>query len=428
MLDKLQSLVDDLKNTSSSNDKVEIIKDYLEDNKDLQKIFYYVYHPTYQYYVSSANCKKNKSLSKGSHKNIFELLDNLKDRTITGHDAIAAVNSFTSKNENYKDLIHNIIDKDLKIRVGDKLVNKSIPDLIPAFEVALAEKYEEKIVDFSEGWFSSRKLDGARCIAIVDSNGNSTFFSRTGKTFDTLSNVASAIRDADIKNVVLDGELCLFNADGSENFQAIMKELRRKDHAIPNPSYKIFDVLSHEEFFSRKGEAGNILEKRLEKLCNLLDKNKSSILSALKQEKIRDQDHFLELVKESSDCGWEGLILRKNSTYKGKRSKDLIKYKSFFDAEYKVIDCEMGPFRYVQNNKEKEEVMLSCVMIEHKNNIVRVGSGFTIEQRKFFHNSPKDIIGKTITVQYFAESENQNGGVSLRFPVIKHIYEGERDM
>jgi len=428
MLDKLQSLVDDLKNTSSSNDKVEIIKDYLEDNAELQNLFYYVYHPTYQYYVSSSNCKKNKTLLRGSHKNIFELLDDLKDRNITGHDAIAAVNAFVDNNKNYKELIFSIIDKDLKIRVGDKLVNKAIPDLIPEFSVALAEKYEEKIVNFKDGWFSSRKLDGARCIAIVDSNGNSTFFSRTGKTFDTLGNVASAIKEAKIKDVVLDGELCLFNPDGSENFQAIMKELRRKDHAIPNPSYKIFDVLTHKEFFSKKGDSGNNLEKRLAKLSLLLEDNANLVLGALKQEKIKDQDHFLELVKESSDNGWEGLILRKNSEYKGKRSKDLIKYKSFFDAEYKVIDCEMGPFRYVYNNKEKEEVMLSCVMIEHKNNIVRVGSGFTIEQRKFFHNHPEDIIGKIITVQYFAESENQNGGISLRFPVIKHIYEGERDV
>jgi len=38
-----------------------------------------------------------------------------------------------------------------------------------------------------------------------------------------------------------------------------------------------------------------------------------------------------------------------------------------------------------------------------------------------------DIIGKTITVQYFEETKNDKGGISLRFPTVKHIYESERD-
>jgi hypothetical protein len=32
---------------------------------------------------------------------------------------------------------------------------------------------------------------------------------------------------------------------------------------------------------------------------------------------------------------------------------------------------------------------------------------------------------KTITVQYFEESQSQNGDYSLRFPVVKHIH-GEK--
>jgi hypothetical protein len=37
------------------------------------------------------------------------------------------------------------------------------------------------------------------------------------------------------------------------------------------------------------------------------------------------------------------------------------------------------------------------------------------------------IVGKTITVQYFEETTNDKGGISLRFPTVKHIYEGVRD-
>jgi len=86
----------------------------------------------------------------------------------------------------------------------------------------------------------------------------------------------------------------------------------------------------------------------------------------------------------------------------------------------------MGPFRYVKNGAECEEDMLSCVMIEHKNHIVRVGSGFTIEQRQEFYQNPKKILGKIITVQYFSESENQDGGLSLRFPTFKFLHGAAR--
>jgi len=67
-------------------------------------------------------------------------------------------------------------------------------------------------------------------------------------------------------------------------------------------------------------------------------------------------------------------------------------------------------------------------MVEHRGNIVRVGSGFSIEQRRLYHAEPSKIIGKTITVQYFEESKNQNGEYSLRFPVIKYVFDNERDV
>ena len=65
------------------------------------------------------------------------------------------------------------------------------------------------------------------------------------------------------------------------------------------------------------------------------------------------------------------------------------------------------------------------VYIEHKGHKVAVGSGFSQEQRLKYTQEP--IVGKTITVQYFEETKNDKGGISLRFPTVKHIYENERD-
>lgn len=426
----LNGFVRELRATSSTIDKVDIIEDYTSSNEEgsnfIKKILLYTYHPTWQYFVTSDNLKKKSSLRGKSYKSIFDLLDALKGREITGHDAIGAVNTFIDSH-GYEELIHCIIDKDLKTRAGDKLINKAIPNHIPEFSVALADKYEPNLVDWKDTWFVSRKLDGLRLIAVVDENGNSTFFSRTGKTFDTLDIVAGGIKALGITNVVFDGELCLVDDNGNEDFQGIMKEIRKKDHTIPNPSYKIFDMISHDEFYSKKGLQNKVYEHRYNNLLTVMKENSCVCLSVLAQEKIKNDDHFQEWIAKSTKEKYEGLMLRANEPYKGKRSKDLLKWKIFHDAEYRVIDIEFGPFRYVLNGKEQEDTMLSCVTIKHKGYDVRVGSGFSIEQRQYFYKSPKQILGKIIRVNYFEETKNQDGGISLRFPTLAYIYGEERD-
>jgi DNA ligase-1 len=432
--DYVWAMVRDLRATSSTIDKKAIIEDYCHINNTgavfTKKILLYTYHPLWQYNITSDNLKKKNHLvaRKNEYKNFFALLDALKSRKITGHDAIAAVNSFVEQYSEYEELIHCVIDKDLKTRAGDKIINKAIRDHIPEFSVALADKYEPKLVDWKDGWYVSRKIDGARCIAIVDSDGNTTFYSRTGKEFDTLGVVRDGIKNLGVTNVVFDGELCLVDDDGNEDFQGVMKQLKKKDHTIPNPSFKIFDMISHDEFYSKKGEKNRPYSIRYNNLREVMRDNTCTCISVLGQELIKDDDHFGEWIGKAKEYGWEGLMLRADAPYKGKRSKDLLKFKSFFDDEYKVVDVEMGPFRYVKNGAECEETMLSCVMIQHKGYIVRVGSGFTIEQRQEFYQHPEKILGKILTVQYFEETKNQDGGISLRFPTFKILHGDSREV
>ena len=97
------------------------------------------------------------------------------------------------------------------------------------------------------------------------------------------------------------------------------------------------------------------------------------------------------------------------------------------DAEYVVVDLENDVHRVIVDGAEVEELMLKNVIIEHKRNQVRVGSGFSHEQRRHYFENPNDILGKQITVQYFEESQSKSGEYSLRFPVIKAVYDTARD-
>jgi len=426
-MEELRSFINQMQATSSSLDKVKILK---QQSEFIQKVIEYTYNPFKQYHVTSKTCIKNSDLcGHGLALDLFDLLDKLNTREVTGHDAIKLINRFAAnypRTDNV--LIYNIIDKDLKIRTGAKVINKAFPGLIPEFNVALAQNYEPKLASFGENvtekWYASRKLDGVRCLAVVDIEGNCRLYSRMGKEFTTLDKVKQAIEATGVINTVFDGEICILDKEGNEDFQSVMKEIRRKDHQIENPSFMVFDMLSGEEFNNKKGS--HSLSTRLWRLRTFIEslENKNT-LRYLDQAEITDERHFDKWAQMAGDNNWEGFMLRKDVGYEGKRSKNLLKVKTFFDAEYKVVDCDFGPMSVVRDGKEEQETMLAQVYIEHKGHRVKVGSGFSQEQRIKYMT--EDIVGKTITVQYFEETHNDKGGISLRFPTVKHIYESRRD-
>ena len=425
-LNYLQSFIDEMNDSSSGNYKIETIKKH-SDSKFLQMIFNYTYNPYKKYNVTSKNCKKNSDLlgHANTYGSIFTILNDLANRVSTGHTSIANVNRFILENIQHETLIYNIIDRDLKMGASTSSINKVIPGCIPTFKVALANPYNVKRVDFKSGdWYGSRKLDGVRCICRKE-NDIVTFFSRSGKEFLTLGNLENEILKIP-GNFILDGEICMVDKDGNEDFQGIMKQIRKKDHQIEKPKFFVFDYLTLEQFDNQTGITP--LTFRLELGKNSLPENiNSDMLEFLPQEQLTTEEQFTEMAKAAEDAGFEGIMVRKNVGYEGKRSHNLLKVKKFHDAEYTVLGTTNAFIRWTENGKQVERECLSNITIEHKGCKVNVGSGFSKEQREMYFKSPQDIIGKTVTIQYFEESENQNGGFSLRFPVLKHVYTNGRD-
>ena len=430
MIEKINNFIEEMNSSTSTNDKVKIMSCV---DKDIRKVLYYTYNNFMQYNITPKVLEKRSDLCNKYTKfdSIFALLDSLNYRLITGHKAIEESNGFIYNNPEYKNLFYLILDRNLKIRVSSKLINKSCPGLIPTFNVALANKYDEKTkkkVDFNKDvWYVSRKLDGVRCLVIVDDKGKAKSFSRSGKQFHTLSLVEKEIEKLGVKNIVYDGEMCIVDDNGDEDFQNIMKEIGRKDHVIQNGLYQIFDFIPYSMFSKGYSNSGTF-SQRIFALQSLMLGESLKYLDFLEQTPVTSFNELDELTQTASEKGWEGLMIRKNTIYQGKRSNDILKIKTFHDDEYKVVDVFNGPLRYIKEGTEVEEEMLSGVAIEHKGNIVRVGSGFTIDERKHLFNNPQDILGKTITVQYFEESQNQNGEYSLRFPVIKVIHGDKREL
>ena len=307
ILDKLQNLVDQLNETTSSNEKKEILAKGAD--KEIQSLFKLIYG-SIEFGITSDGIKKAEKMKsefehEDSDDDIESILQKLHARTYTGYNATTFVNQYISRHEKHRDLIYNIIDKNLKCRIDTSMINKVFPNLIPEFECALANDYfKRKDVNFDKDvWYASHKLDGLRCITIIE-DGVVSCYSRNGKEFQTLDVLKKHLEKLGLDNVVFDGEICIVDENDDEDFQTIMKEYNKKGHTISTPRYKVFDMLSLEEFYSKSSK--RILSERISAIKKVIKSDK--IIDILEQIKIKDQKHFKELFDMAIENFWEGLI------------------------------------------------------------------------------------------------------------------------
>lgn len=286
--------------------------------------------------------------------------------------------------------------------------------------VALAKNMEDcKVADLSN-YYISRKLDGVRCIAIVGTD-RVDYWSRSGKRYTTLEALTPEILDTFTAGTILDGEICSVDEHGNEDFQSVMTEVRRKNYTMKNPRYMVFDLLTYRAMdnciYSTRS-----LGVRLAALDSILHNAVTPHLCCVRQVKYTPKD-FETLQVRAAENNWEGLILRKDTQYNGKRSSDLLKVKAFCDDEYTVTGVEFSdmPKMGLYN-------VIGSIKIMHKGNEVSVGSGLSISQREAWAKNPNLIIGKVVTVKYMEETKNLSGTYSLRHPVLKCVYGEVRDV
>ena len=431
MLNKLLYCVQQLNANNSSTYKIKKFKELYDAGYINKELWNLIYDKDVLFHITSDKIDKNLNVCRSNKDYKGDIIELLKDLYVqySGNTALAIACGFVNNNAEYKQLIYDVIDKDLHIGMTAKSINKAVPGFFPEFNVALASPNNGTMPD--ENWVIERKLDGTRCLCLIDSNGKVKFYSRKGKEFHTLDVLKNELEDfvalhPEYKNKVLDGEMCIIDDNGNEDFQGIMKEITRKDHTINNPSYCVFDLLNLEDF--NKGCSTETYKPRLNKLKTFVETIKSSHIKLIEYA-YYTPEVFATWQKKVLDNGWEGLIARKDVPYEGKRSRNLLKYKNFSDAEYVVKDVVLdGNATILVGGKTQRIKCVQSLVIEHKGYIVNVGSGLTQQQRIEFAEHPEHIIGKTITVQYFSETTDKEGNLSLRFPTIKYIYGRERDV
>lgn len=200
----------------------------------------------------------------------------------------------------------------------------------------LAQNYEDRKeeINFIEGVWVQCKLNGARCVA--SKNG---LFSRKGSEWKSVPHINQALQrffDAH-PDVILDGEL--FNADLRQDLGSIISLISKKkitpediDRSKQVVQYHVYDVVDSARDYA----------SRLELLKNYVMEINNDCVSSVATYRCYSAgeiDRYLETFERQ---GHEGAIVRTNGCYENKRSKHLLKYKSFTDDEFLIVDVVEG--------------------------------------------------------------------------------------
>lgn len=127
-----------------------------------------------------------------------------------------------------------------------------------------------------------------------------------------------------------------------------------------------------------------------------------------------DQSRIWELLEQMVREDKEGLIANLDVPYKRARHSGILKIKRFYTMDLPIVGCNEGTGRLVGT--------LGAMVLDFKGHEVKVGSGFSDEQRTEFWHNRDNLIGVLCEVKYKEVSYDKSTGAdSLQFPVFVRI-------
>jgi len=281
---------------------------------------------------------------------------------------------FSSLTQKDADILRRIVNKNLEIGVNRKTVERVWPDLLsgtedgkPKIPVMLCQPFDELRLEFP--CLVSVKLDGIRARYI-----HKKLYSRQGKIIKGMDHILNRLKDFDEE---LDGELTIPGKDFDE-----ASGLIRNSDQTPEAVYNVFDSPS-----MSFGKEDRYLS--LKKTLYLLD----SPFSLVPQYKRFSLSAVLEFYETAIKDGEEGIVIcTAEGKYENKRSWSWMKLVPVLSKD---LRCDSF-FEGTGKNKGK----LGGIVVEFKGERVRVGTGFSDEQREKIWNNTIHYSNKIAEIEY----------------------------
>lgn len=406
----------ELQNAPGQNAKMEIIRKY-QDDEDFKQLLYYALNPMLTYKVSEKTLRGEMTLPDEPFPDvtIYEICLALNARSALTNDDIKTLHQFlVLQREDEAEFYIQMLSKTLRLGVTSTTVNKIFPGLIPSWEVQQAYRIDDHPVKPGKKFWLTQKLNGVRATYY-----RGKIYARSGVPYEGLDHIIRVLNDL-VKRVevelVFDGELTLFDKgklSDNEAFRTSTGIINSDADDKTMIGYTIFDVLTADEFDAGGGTV-KYSERRenLDLIASWLrndhpDAHVSVLPELYHGEDASVIDGFLDqMVREDK----EGLMLNYDVPYKRKRHSGILKIKRFYTVDLKILGAEEGEGRLAGT--------LGTLVVDYKGNEVRVGSGFTDEDRASLWNERVNLPGRICEVKYKeVSSDKKTGAESLQFPV-----------
>ena len=312
---EVAKIVKQLENTSSSNDKIAIIKQH-SGNEVFKNVLKYTYDSNLNYGFSESNLRKlldntkSEDILENTWQNGFDMLDILATSNINDALRRNVVTFLWCQLSEVRELFIRILTKDLRCNISSKTINKAIPKLITEWEVQQGYPLE-KVKLKNEEWIAlSLKLNGIRSTYF-----KGQFKSRQNKIMHGFDHIASDIAKLEkYSDYVFDGELIRKNVDDipdNENFRLTTSIVNSDAEDKPEIQLVIFDMLPTHEFIS--GQSSKTFKDRLveiQEVKHIIDKiGLENIDIAPTYYTGREHSKIDEVLNAIHNAGMEGVML-----------------------------------------------------------------------------------------------------------------------
>lgn len=400
-------------------------RDQLEANKDnelLREVIRLALDPFTQFYQRKipSYTPTPELCRPHSLQGALNSLYDLSSRNVTGNAAIQRLQMILqSLTEDDAKVIERIIQKDLKCGVQASTANDVWMGLVVEYPVMLCSPFEQKLVDkIKFPAMVQLKMDGMRFNAIVR-DGKCEFRSRNGKEIQLLGNLEQDFIDmAGGIDCVFDGELLVKEGDvilDRQTGNGILNKANKGTISAADAAKvcaTVWDIIPYILFES--GYCSTPYSKRIETLANLLATHEPEKVYLVQKTVVETIEEANIIFERYLSMGQEGIILKDLSgVWEDKRSKTQIKFKGELECDLKIVGVEEGTGKYVG--------MLGAILCESADGVikVRVGSGFTDDQRKQYWK--ENVVDKIAAIKYNTRIKNKAGEESLFLPIVLEI-------
>lgn len=240
----------------------------------------------------------------------------------------------------------------------------------------LAQTYSDEDVSYAH---IQRKLDGLRCLA-TKQDGEIILYSRRGKKFDHLHEIAESLKNLLNEGDTFDGELYCHG----QSLQTIQSWVKRRQTNTLHITYVIYDMIADVDFPERLCWLQSAFNQCAEQGID------TPRIMLLPTKKVSTKDEVNESMAKARAAGFEGLMIRfPGYGYEnGKRSKSLMKLKAVFSDEAICTNIELS---------DKGNPVCT---LNWNGKVFKASPPGGVADRTKVYNSRESYIGRRVTFEY----------------------------